>query len=241
MAGLLSKIRIAVLSNANALVDRMIDLNSVEAVKQYIRDLEASLSELRESAAVATGSVTTTKRDLDKLQASADELDHNIDFILTDADDSNDHLATSLQVRLTAIQSDIAAKQEELEAAETTAQSLGEAAQTLGAKHAEMLSNLTRLQAQDRSAKAKKKAADALEAAGQSMSSGADASVDDVAAGIQRESDVQDARLAQAMGTFESGVDNDVAFAQANAALAERKARLKAGAAAPAAEPVPTA
>ena len=37
MAGLFQKARVAALSSAHALMDKIIDLNSVGAVKQYVR------------------------------------------------------------------------------------------------------------------------------------------------------------------------------------------------------------
>ncbi len=237
MASLFQKARIAVLSNAHSLIDKVIDLNSVEAVKQYVRDLEESLNDLRESAAVAAGNVTTVKRDVDALSARRDELDRNIDFILTDADTTNDHLAEAMQVRLNAIDAELVSKREELTAAEQTASALADAASKLGAKHADMVSQLRQLKSLEQATKAKAKAADAMQSAGAAMSHGADASVDDVTARLHAEGDVQDARLGQALEGFEDGVDHDVALAQASADLAARKARLAAAAAASSPEP----
>jgi len=47
MAGLFQKARIAALSAAHALMDKVVDLNSIGAVKQYVRDLEKPLETWR--------------------------------------------------------------------------------------------------------------------------------------------------------------------------------------------------
>jgi len=89
-----------------------------------------------------------------------------------------------------------------------------------------MVEQLQRLEAMDRAAKAKESAVEAMRQAGRLASAGGDASIDAVADRIQRRADVADARFERAMGEMSSQVEQDVVIAQAEARLAQRKARL---------------
>lgn len=227
MASLFSKVRIAVLSKAHSLLDKVIDLDSTEAVKQHVRDLEQACDELNDAAASARGNVKTVTREHDTLKVQAVELDTNINFIISDGDDSNDHLALPLQARFDELQKRAVAKSEELVTARQTAQSLGEAASALEAKHVAMVERISQLESLEQSTKAKEEGAEALRAAGRIVAGSDAVSVDDVAARLQRRADVADERFAKALGGFSGGVENDVVHAQAAARLAERKARLQ--------------
>lgn len=227
MAGLLEKIRIGVLATAHSLADQVIDLNSAAAVKQYIRDLENSLSRLKDASAEATGYTRTLAREEEHLEAQIEELNHNIQFILSDGDESNDHLAIPLEARLMGLEENLRAKQAEATEAHRTAQALSEVVSQLSAKHASMVANLQRIEAMERTAKAKESAARTLEQVGRMTGSGAGAvSVDDVAARLQRRADVADVKLEQAMGGVRATMQNDVLLAQAQARLAARKAQM---------------
>lgn len=226
MAGLFEKARVVALSTAHALLDKAIDLNSIGVVRQYVRDLENSLEDLQDAAAVAAGHVRTVTREGEQLEAQVAELNRNIDFILSDNKPENDHLATPLEARLIGLEERLRATKEETTASETTARALSEAASALKAKHAAMAQQLQRLEAMDRATKAKEQAAGAMRRAGRIASAGADVSVDDVTARVQRRADVADARFARAMGEMAGQVERDVVLAQAEARLAQRKARL---------------
>jgi len=97
MAGIFEKARIAALSAAHSLLDKVVDLNSIGAVKQYVRDLESALEDLEDATAAAAGHVKTVKRDAERLKAQIKELNQNIDFILSDNKPENDHLATPMK------------------------------------------------------------------------------------------------------------------------------------------------
>src|SRR5215468_6648094 len=53
MAGLLEKVRIGFLAQAHTVLDKFIDLNSPQAVRQYIRELESSIEGIENDAAEA--------------------------------------------------------------------------------------------------------------------------------------------------------------------------------------------
>ena len=69
-------------------------------MKQYVRDVENALEDLEDAAATAAGHLRTVQRDQVQLQSQINELNRNIDFILTDVNPANDHLAKPLEARL---------------------------------------------------------------------------------------------------------------------------------------------
>ena len=174
MAGLFEKARIAALSAAHALLDKVVDLNSIGAVKQYIRDLEGALEDLEDATAAASGHVKTVKRDAERLKSQIKELNQNIDFILSDNKPENDHLATPMEARLIGLEQRLSTKDEEITTGQKTAQALAEATSTLRTKHQNMLQQVQRLEAMDRAAKAKESAVSAIRQAGKITSAGGD-------------------------------------------------------------------
>jgi phage shock protein A len=226
MASLFQKARIAALSTAHSLMDKVVDLNSIGAVKQYVRDLENALEELEDSAAVATGHVRSVQRDADSIQAQIKELNRNIDFILSDNKPENDHLAQPLEARLIGLEQRLTARQEELGTGQKTAQALSEAVSTLQVRYQNMLQQVQRLEAMDQAARAKEKAVEAMKQAGQIAGTGSDVSIDAVADRIQRRADAADARFERVMGDMGGQVEKDLVIAQAQARLEARKARL---------------
>lgn len=226
MAGLFQKARIAALSSAHALLDKIVDMNSIGAVKQYIRDLESSLEDLEDASATAAGHLRTIQRDSIQLDSHIKELNRNIDFILGDNNPANDHLAKPLEARLIGLEERTRSKNEEIAAGQKTSQALSEAVSTLQAKYQTMVEQLQRLEAMDRAAKAKEGAAEAMRSMGRITSAGGRVSVDAIAERIQRRSDVADAKFEQAMGEMSDQVEKDVVLAQAEARLEQRKARL---------------
>ena len=202
------------------------DLNSIGAVKQYIRDLENALEDLEDSAAAAAGHVRTVQRDADQVQSQIKELNQNIDFILGDNKPENDYLATPLEARLIGLEQRASTQQEEIVTGQKTAQALAEATTTLRTRYQNMVQQVQRLEAMDQATKAKENAVEAIRQAGQIASTGSDVSIDAVADRIQRRADVADARFERVMGDMNGQVEKDVVIAQAQARLEARKARL---------------
>jgi phage shock protein A len=207
-------------------MDKVVDLNSIGAVKQYVRDLENALEDLEDAAATAAGHVRTVQRDADQLRSQINELNQNIDFILSDNKPDNDSLATPLEARLIGLEQRISTKADEIATGQKTAQALAEATSTLRTRYQNMVQQIQRLEAMDRATKAKESAVNAIRQAGQIASAGGDVSVDAVADRIQRRADVADAKFERALGEMNDQVQKDVVIAQAQARLEQRKARL---------------
>src|SRR5512136_1562145 len=176
MAGLFQKARIATLSAAHSLMDKVIDLNSIGAVKQYVRDLENALEDLEDASAAAAGHVRTVQRDADQIRYQIKELNQNIDFILSDNKPENDSLATPLEARLIGLEQLISTKDEEIATGQKTSQALVEATSALRTRYQNMVQQIQRLEAMDMAAKAKENAAEAIRQAGKIASVGGDVS-----------------------------------------------------------------
>ena len=226
MASLFSKTRIAVLSNLHTLLDKVIDLNSIGAIKQHIRDLEEAKEQIADEAAIAKGRVTSADKETAQLKAKIAATNENIDAILNDGDPSNDHLAEKLDVKLQDMENTLAGNQEEHDTLKKTAEALAQAADKLSGKHAEMLSNLKRLEQLERTAKAKEQAAAALNAAGKVTAGAGEVSVDNIEQCLREKSNVADAKFERAMGDLNSQDDGDVAAALAKSRIAARRAKL---------------
>jgi len=226
MSGLFQKARIVALSMAHSLMDKVIDLNSIGAVKQYLRDLENALEDLEDASATAAGHVRTVQRDAIQIGSQIKELNQNIDFILSDNKPDNDYLATPLEARLIGLEQLMRTKEEEIAAGKKAAQAIAEAVSTLRTRYEGTAQQVQRLEAMDMATKAKESAVEAIRQAGQMASTGSNVSIDDVSDRIQRRADVVDARFEMAMGDLSGQLENDLTVAQAQARLEQRKARL---------------
>src|SRR6266481_6436766 len=226
MASLLEKVRIGFLAQAHSVLDRIIDLNSPQAVREYVRELERSIEGIENDAAEAAGHVTTTDREVHRLMGQIESYDHAIDAILSGNDPASTDKARELQVKLNGFKQQLEAKQAELAAAKETADAIVHSLSALRSKHQSMIQQLTALDSLDKAAKDKERAARALQQAAKISSMGSDISVDDLAARIQARHDVADEKLKRALASVDDVTGKDVALTQADADIAARRARL---------------
>jgi len=227
-ATLFSKARLAALSIAHSVLDKAIDMNSVEAVKQNIRDLETSSEELEKSLATHRGLNRGLVRDVEELKSRKTDLDGQINSLLTDNDPSNDHNAATLEAELMGVEPLLADKVVECSDMDGTLKMLVGTHSRMKAKLTTMRGQLSRLQSMEHTAKTKESAAAAMRQAKETMSSGVDASVDSVAARLQKRYDIADEQLKSASEGFTDAVHNDTVMASVAARLAKRQAALKA-------------
>src|SRR5215468_10149220 len=150
MAGLLEKVRIGFLAQAHSVLDKLIDLNSPQAVRQYIRELESSIEGIENDAAEAAGHVTTTDREVHRLMGQVESYDHAIDAILTSSDPSANDKARELQVKLNGYKQQLEAKQTELGTAKETADAISHSLSALRSKHTSMVQQLATLDSMDK-------------------------------------------------------------------------------------------
>jgi phage shock protein A len=218
------KLRDFTLGNAHALLDMAIDINSPAVIKQHIRNLENATTGLEGEASVAEGNMTTENDKLVVLDAQIKELDANINFILGDGDDSNDHLAEPLQARLMALEGRRKPLADDIAGYKSTMDALDHTVSALKAKSEAMKGQLGFIEQQSHSAKFKDKAASAIEAASRLT---AGSSVDNVTDRVILQHNISDARLKRAMGGMETGLSEDALLGDVKTQLAIRKAKLR--------------
>lgn len=232
MTSLFSKARVLVLGNLHTLLDAAIDLNSIAAVKQHIRDLESARDGISSQAAVSKGRVNSITADIKNLEKEIAEAQDNIDLLLGDDDPDNDANAVTIQMMADGLTTRVEALQSELATATETASKMDEALQKIRQKHAEMVSQVKTLEQMDASAKASEQAASAIEAAGKISNFDSSASIDNIQQRVRDRKATADAKLEQAFGGIDSTTDDSVALAKAKQAIAARKAALGKSAAA---------
>lgn len=234
METIFSKARALVLANLHGLLDKAIDMNSPEVVRQHVRDLGAARDDVRDQAAVAHGRVTDLERQVADLNLRMTETNHNIDLLLGDSDASNDSFATPLEQKLIGYEATQKSLGEQLTDAKELESQLTDAKNKLTSRYDAMVQRVSQLEQIDRAAKAKNQAASALRSATDLASGGPD--LDNVEAGIRSRGAVADARFDDAIGGMGDNAEDAVVASEAAARIAERRARLQA-AAAPAAAP----
>ena len=225
-ATLFSKARVLALSVAHSLLDKGIDLNSVEAVKQNIRDFETSVETLESAQATHRGLLRGLVRDLNELTNKRTGLNEQIDSLLTDNDPNNDHHAATLEAELMGVEPILADKEEEERDMTGTIDTMGKTLSSMKAVLTTRKSQLSRLTSMQHAAGAKESAATAMRQAKDRMSTGVDASVDSTAARIQKRYDIADEQLKSASEGFTSATKNDSGMATVAARLAKRQAEL---------------
>lgn len=200
---LLGQARAFTLGNLHELMDKAIDINSPVVLKQYVRDLETAIDQLKTQAAIQAGGVRTVTREIGDLQQSIDMKTKAIKTRLAQGGiDTTDVTIRAWGLQVTNWQKDLTQKQTvELPEKQKVAASLDAAVAKLEAKHTEMVSNVRRLSSLAETTKAKSHATAALEQAGK-LSSGADGvSIDNLQSRIQAQADVADEKFDRQMNS----------------------------------------
>jgi phage shock protein A len=228
MASLGEKLRMGLLAELHELVDRAIDYNSPQVLRQYIREVEGRMEELDHVVAEYAGSLRTLRRESEETADRVSELDSNIDELLTDGDTTNDHLAVRWQMRLDtltkrqeALSNDVTIREQALTALENTRTSME-------ARKNSMIAQLDSLDALDRAKEAREHAASTIEMANRISGSVEEVSVDNVVRNMQRDADVAEERLNRAMAQASHNNVEDEATEMAKIRLQKRRERLMA-------------
>jgi phage shock protein A len=226
MAGIGEKLRIGFLAELHELVDRAIDYNSPQVLRQYIREVEGRLEELDDIIAQYSGGLRTLRREFEEVEDRVSELDSNIDDLLTDEDTTNDNLAVRWQMRLDTltkrreeVKNEITVREQALAALESTRTSME-------ARKNSMISQLDSVEALHRAKQSKEHAAETIEMANRISGSVGEVSVDNVVRNMQKDADIAEERLSRAMAqTSENNVENE-ALEMAKIRLQRRRERL---------------
>lgn len=241
MKSLREKLRTLGLGTVHDVLDRATDLNSPAAIKQDLRDLSAAKDKLREARVAQTGRITNLERAIDSSTAQEQKISSEIDFLLSDNDKSNDESTYEMQESLDKLAESRTGLEFELAATKAAEADLLTAVEQVGTKFDSLNSQLSSITARAAQTKAKNAAATAIQNASSTVTSVGGMDIDSVAARVQLDGDVADARFQDALGSLTSKSDKDVARARAIAAIRERQARLTAGAVAQTVQDSPSA
>lgn len=200
MATFLQKLRVVTLGTVHDLLDKEIDMNSPSALRQYVRDLEDALSQMKSSAAIQDGQIRTYTRE-------KDDLTHRIEAAKIVVTNSIKTGASQdvLRVKAAAIvnlQKDLERTIKNLESQKLTSAAADEALAKTEAKHADMVARVRELERLDRDTKSKEQSASTMESANALVNMGSDISVDDVESKMRARNDVASAKFDRAMGSF---------------------------------------
>lgn len=226
MASIFQKLRTITLGNLHQLLDNVIDLNSVAACKQYVRDLEEAKDQIRDQAAAARGRLAQSQNAVSLLEHQIAEDTENAQLILDDGDDSNDGDAQKLMEGVVGKQELLETKKSQRDADKAASDALAEASKKIIAKHAEMVNNVKRLEALEQQTKAQEQATAALRQAGKLANSADGVSVDNVEQRLRDRAAASNEKFKDAMADVSGGsVQETVQAAKAKKLIAEMKAK----------------
>lgn len=231
MASISDKISLLFRTKLHGILDRAIG-SDPGAVKTYIRDLEEAIAETRNAAAAAKADLVLAQHGIDALKLQIKQVSDQADLLLSDNDPSNDHwVADDLEPKQMKLEQKLKDREAAIAGLQAASDSLIDVTKKMTDKCDQMKEQLATLEAKATAAKAKAHAADAIEAVGNLANADVSASVDSVAAKINRDDEIATQRLAQATGTFAGaggGAAQAVADSEAARRVAERRARLAA-------------
>lgn len=199
-----NKVRVIVLGHVNDLLDKAIDMNSLSAVRQYVRDLEEAQTKVEHEAAVAAANVTTLTKQHTALDTA---IGQNLSRIKAYLAQNNEAAARALGGTVHDEQQELASLDAQITEAKANSQSLDTAAEQIKARHQQMLSQVRTLESKDRSSHALEQSTAALKGA-QTLTEGVDgASVDNLAQKINARNDVAQEEFKRTMGGFAAPED----------------------------------
>lgn len=196
MTSFFQKATIFAKGTAHDILDRAIDANNPTMLRQYVRELETAITNQKSEVVIAGGNVRTTTRELgDITHRLADETAAAKAAVTG----GNTVLARAHGSSAVTLQEDLTAKTKEVEDAKTVVATLEGALAKMDAKHTEMVSAVRRLESLDRQTKIKTRSAVAMENVAAVGAMGADISIDNIQAKMQRNADVADERFDRAL------------------------------------------
>lgn len=199
MTGLFTKFRTLAIGKAHDLLDKAIDENSPTMLRQYVRDLETSMSALQTEAAVAAGGVRTITREKGDLENRLKDETIAAGKALNSTAPNKDVLARAHGSAAVSLQSQIASKAQELTEQQALSADLDSSYAKLDAKHTQMVTSVRRLESMDRSTKAKEHAAGVMSSAAAASASGSGVSIDSIEQKMSAAKDVADVKFERAM------------------------------------------
>jgi phage shock protein A len=222
MASLLDKVGTLIRANLHSLVDEALKKNSVAVLDEYIRQAENNLEDLEDAAATVGGNVRTLERKYQEYQEKADELDRNIDILLTKG---KEELAVAAQTKLNSTRRLADDYKAQWEQQQREYQALINAKLKLEAKLTTIKQEREELQALLELAKSKEITAKAIKSLDDVVGVG-DADIARIGDSIRARLDKASARSELAASRLEDQMDEVLERSAIDVQLEERKRRL---------------
>ena len=225
--GIFSKISLISKSGAHSLLDKIIDANSVEALEQFIRELEAAMQAESTETIKADVMAKGLHQQIASIQSQVDQFNNAINRLLGDDDPSNDKDAEPMAAHVIELEDEI----ENLKAQETAAnenhQLLSDTLDKLKERHTTMVTQLRQLRAAKSQTAADNKAANAVRNI-QNLTTGVDSvHLGGALANAQNQSAVAREELRQAVGSIQSTPEALLQKSKAEQRIAEMRAKLQ--------------
>jgi phage shock protein A len=221
MASLLERVGTLISANLNWLVGKALKANSMAVVDEYIRRVEDNLEALEDAAATVGGEAKTLKRKYSEFTAKKEELDKNIDLVLTQGKES---LAVAAQSRFNTYERLAQTYREQYTSQEQEYQKLLDAKLKLEAKLTEVRQERVELQAMLDLAKSKEITHEVVE--GVAGVTTEEAGLESIREEIQRRLDKATAQSEMDASRLDAQMAQVLEEEELQGQLAERKARL---------------
>jgi phage shock protein A len=230
MASVFEKIRVLTLGNLHDILDAAIDLNSVGACKQYVRDLEEAKDKMQQTAATARGRLSIAEGDLATLTQRIATDNEHAELLLTDDDASNDGHAQTLIEGVIRMEEELIGKKAAVETAKATSAALAVAVDKIVTKHVAMVSNIRKLEAIAQQTAAQNEATKALKQASKLVGTADGVSVDNVERRLREQAATSNEQFKTALGGLDTGsgaagVGDSITAAKAKQRIAALKAK----------------
>lgn len=216
MTSVVSKVRTILLANVHAVLDKVIDMNSIGAIEQHIRDLENNRKELEGQLAEARFVSSRNDNIITNGQKRIDELEAAIAHL-------SDDKAMPLSIEINRITAEIEDHRSNVDTNKEQAAKLENIVSSLITKETEMKRQVQKLKSMQATTVAQNRATAAIEAAGKATEGAG--SIDNLADKIERANARSNAAFDKAVNTLP---DTSVADASAAATLARIRAKQQA-------------
>lgn len=227
----LGKLRVLGLGNLHDLLDRLVDLNSVAAVEQYLRDLREALDKLRGMAAKMGSQEDRQESELERLVRLQETRRTQAQFFATDADPGNDPHGVALLLAAQADDPRVEQLTQMHAATEAGAEQLAAAVKVVETRLDAMNARLVYLRSLKDQAEVQDEVTQAARAAGGIMGNGADGKVDKYVARAEDELAASTAHFKNALGSLAPDAKTDPAAASALAEFEMMKIKAASAAA----------
>lgn len=224
--GLFSKAKILIQAGSHALLDKIIDANSIPAHEQIIRELEAAMQQESTATIKADVEVNSLGTKITAIQSQIDDFNAAIEVNLNDGDPSNDHEAEIMMTHIMELESE----RDEIAASQTAAKEnhklLSDTLAKLKQRHTQMMKELRALRTATAQASADEQALKAVRKAND-LATGVDSMhLGGALEKAKQASQVARAELREAVGSVQDTPEALLQKSKAASRIAEMRAKL---------------